>query len=229
LSQSSEALGIPINESTEKAIGIRPHDRSVSCLGQRPLPQHSRFGGCAGLAGAGPREWGKTGCRPARSLGRMSTGRRFAFLLRRGHAGVRSVIGGTVPHRRPIMSASWLASRRSAAGGVRRHFCHEAGPCGDGRHRRLVGMGHDHSVVAPSVIPLTAGGRVKTDRRGAVISAKRHRAGDLTALRVPGAAQEAGRDLVGARATAMRRTGTLAVNVAGQPFAFSVVSISADR
>jgi transposase len=90
-------------------------------------------------------------------------------------------------------------------------------------------MGPDRTVVARSVIPLTAGDRVKTDRRGAVMSAKRHRAGDLTALRVPGAAQEAGRDLVGARATAMRGTGTLAVNVAGQPFAFSVVSISADR
>jgi len=56
----------------------------------------------------------------------------------------------------------------------------------------------------PSLIPVKAGDRVKTDRRDAVMLAKLHRAGELTAVWVPDAAPEAMRDLVRARATAMR-------------------------
>ena len=62
-------------------------------------------------------------------------------------------------------------------------------------------------MVAPSLIPVKAGDRVKTDRRDAVMLAKLHRAGDLTAVWVPDAAHEAMRDLVRARATAMRLLG----------------------
>ena len=69
------------------------------------------------MAGAGPRERGKTVCRPARSLGRMSTGRRFAFLLRRGHAGVRSVIGGDGAAPAPDHVGKLVG--KSAAGGRR--------------------------------------------------------------------------------------------------------------
>lgn len=32
-------------------------------------------------------------------------------------------------------------------------FCYEAGPCGDGLYRQLIGSGHDCQVVAPSQIP----------------------------------------------------------------------------
>jgi transposase len=84
------------------------------------------------------------------------------------------------------------------------HFCYEAGPCGYGLHRQLVELGHDCLVVAPSLMPVKAGDRVKTDRRDAVMLAKLHRAGELTAVWVPDAAHEAMRDLVRARATAMR-------------------------
>lgn len=44
---------------------------------------------------------------------------------------------------------------------------------------------------------------MKTDRRDAAMLAKLHRAGELTAVRVPDAAHEAMRDLVRARATAV--------------------------
>ena len=37
-------------------------------------------------------------------------------------------------------------------------------------------------VVAPSLIPVKAGDRVKADRRDATILAKLHRAGELTAV-----------------------------------------------
>jgi transposase len=54
--------------------------------------------------------------------------------------------------------------------------------------------------VAPSLIPMKSGDRVKTDRRDAMILAKLHRAGELTAIWIPDAAHEAMRDLVRARA-----------------------------
>jgi len=71
-------------------------------------------------------------------------------------------------------------------------------------HRLLSGRGHDCVVVAPSLIPMKAGDRVKTDRRDAVMLAKLHRAGELTPIWIPDAAHEAMRDLVRARATAGR-------------------------
>lgn len=59
-------------------------------------------------------------------------------------------------------------------------------------------------VVAPSLIPVKAGDRVKTDRRDARMLAKLHRASELTAVWVPDVEHEAMRDLVRARATAVR-------------------------
>jgi len=59
------------------------------------------------------------------------------------------------------------------------HFCYEAGPCGYGLHRQLVAHGHDCMVVAPSLIPVKTGDRVKTDRRDALMLARLHRTGEL--------------------------------------------------
>lgn len=95
---------------------------------------------------------------------------------------------GSVPHRPDHVST---LVETLVAGGACLHFCCEAGPCGYGLHRQLVGMGHGCIVVAPSLIPVMAGDRVKTDRRDAVMLAKLHRAGELTAVWVPAAAQEA--------------------------------------
>src|SRR5258708_20286146 len=89
-------------------------------------------------------------------------------------------------------------------GGRRLNFCYEGGPCGYGLYRLLRGLGHDCIVVAPSLIPVKAGDRVKTDRRDALMLAKLHRAGELTAVWIPDAAHEAVRDLARARATAVR-------------------------
>jgi transposase len=93
---------------------------------------------------------------------------------------------------------------RLGKGGRRLSFCYEAGPCGYGLHRLLTGRGHSCIVVAPSLIPMKSGDRVKTDRRDPVMLAKLHRAGELTAIWIPDAAHEAMRDLVRARATAGR-------------------------
>ena len=80
-----------------------------------------------------------------------------------------------------------LAARLSK-GDRRLSFCYEAGPCGYGLHRLLTGCGHDCVVVAPSLIPVKAGDRVKTDRRDAMMLAKLHRAGELTPIWIPDAA-----------------------------------------
>jgi transposase len=59
-------------------------------------------------------------------------------------------------------------------------------------------------VVAPSVIPVKASDRIKTDRRDAISLAKLHRAGELTPVWLPDQAHEAVRDLVRARSAAVR-------------------------
>jgi transposase len=82
------------------------------------------------------------------------------------------------------------------------HFCYEAGPTGYGLHRQLTKMGHECSVVAPSLIPRRPGDRVKTNRRDAVQLARLLRAG-LTSIWVPDEAHEAMRDLVRLRDTAV--------------------------
>jgi transposase len=79
-------------------------------------------------------------------------------------------------------------------------FCYEAGPCGYGLHRQILGLGHDCEVVAPSLIPKKPGERIKTDRRDALKLARLLRAGELTGIWVPDEEQEAMRDLCRARA-----------------------------
>jgi len=54
---------------------------------------------------------------------------------------------------------------------------------------------------------MNAGDQAKTDRRDAAMLAKLHRSGELTAVWLPDAAHEAMRELVIARATAMRVLG----------------------
>ena len=128
----------------------------------------------------------------------------ISVAVARGERGGEVRNWGSVPHRADHIRK---LVEKLAAGGARLQFCYEAGPCGYGLHRQLVEMGHDCVVVAPSLIPTKAGDRVKTDRRDAVMLAKLHRAGELTAVWVPDTAHEAMRDLIRARATAMRVTG----------------------
>src|ERR1043166_9575789 len=77
--------------------------------------------------------------------------------------------------------------------------CYEAGPTGYVLYWQLSSLGVACEVVAPSLVPVKAGDRVKTDRRDAAKLARSYRAGDLTAVWVPDAAHEALRDLVRAR------------------------------
>ena len=82
--------------------------------------------------------------------------------------------------------------------------CYEAGPTGYVLYWQLTQLGVACEVIAPSLVPTKAGDRVKTDRRDAEKLARCHRAGELTAVCVPSAAQEALRDLVRAREAAKK-------------------------
>jgi transposase len=77
--------------------------------------------------------------------------------------------------------------------------CYEAGPGGFALWRLLTGMGVACDVVAPSLIPVRAGDRVKTDRRDAKKLVSLYRAGLLRFVHPPTAELEGLRDLLRAR------------------------------
>jgi len=82
--------------------------------------------------------------------------------------------------------------------------CYEAGPCGYVLYWQLEELGVHCEVVAPTLVPVKSGDRVKTDRRDALKLARCLRAGELTAVWVPGPDHEALRDLVRAREAAKK-------------------------
>ena len=82
--------------------------------------------------------------------------------------------------------------------------CYEAGPTGYVLYWQLTQLGVACEVVAPTLVPVKPGDRVKTDRRDAEKLARCYRSGDLTAVWVPDAAHEALRDLVRAREAAKK-------------------------
>ena len=111
---------------------------------------------------------------------------------------VRSV--GMIPNRPE--SVRKLMKKLGRADKLR--VCYEAGPTGYALYWQLTGMGVACQVVAPTLVPVKAGDRVKTDRRDAAKLARSHRSGDLTPVWVPDAEHEALRDLVRAREAAKK-------------------------
>ena len=111
---------------------------------------------------------------------------------------------GTIPNRPE--SVRKLVRKLGPAAQLR--ACYEAGPTGYVLYWQLTALGVRCEVVAPTLVPVKAGDRVKTDRRDAERLARSYRAGDLTPVWVPDAAHEALRDLVRAREAA--KTGSAA-------------------
>ena len=111
---------------------------------------------------------------------------------------VRSL--GVIPNR--AESIRKLVKKLGPAEDLR--VCYEAGPTGYVVYWQLTALGVKCDVVAPTLVPVKAGDRVKTDRRDALKLARSHRAGDLTPVWVPDAAHEALRDLVRAREAAKK-------------------------
>ena len=84
-------------------------------------------------------------------------------------------------------------------GGEGLAVCYEAGPGGFALWRLLTGLGVACDVVAPSLIPVRAGDRVKTDRRDAKKLVSLYRAGLLRFVQPPTPETEGLRDLLRCR------------------------------
>lgn len=93
--------------------------------------------------------------------------------------------------------------KKLAQENVELRVVYEAGPCGFVLCRHLRSQGIPCDVVSPSLIPKKASDRVKTDRRDAEQLARLYRAGELTAIHLPDQEDEAIRDLVRARYSAI--------------------------
>src|SRR5260221_3939331 len=111
---------------------------------------------------------------------------------------VRSL--GVIPNR--IESIRKLVKKLGPVKQLR--VCYEAGPTGYVVYWHLTALGVKCEVVAPTLVPVKPGDRVKTDGRDALKLARSYRAGDLTPVWVPDAAHEALRDLVRAREAAKK-------------------------
>jgi transposase len=105
--------------------------------------------------------------------------------------------GEIMPHRMSPDHAEILAWIVSLPAPVR--VVYEAGPTGFGLARFLLGAGIDTLVAAPSKLQRPSGDRVKTDAKDALHLARLLKLGEITAVRIPSADQEAARDLVRVR------------------------------
>jgi transposase len=90
--------------------------------------------------------------------------------------------------------------QRKAPGPVR--FCYEAGVCGFTLKRRIEALGSACAVIAPSLVPVKQGDRLKTDRRDACKLLGQFVAGQLTEVQAPDIAQEAAREITRCREAA---------------------------
>jgi transposase len=107
---------------------------------------------------------------------------------------------GVIPNRPEAVRR--LVRKLGPAQGLR--VCYEAGPCGYVLYWQLTQLGVHCDVIAPTLVPVKAGDRIKTDRRDALKLARSYRSGDLTAVWVPDEEHEALRDLVRAREAAKK-------------------------
>lgn len=109
--------------------------------------------------------------------------------------------GDASPDERTIPATDEALTRliRSLRGRGTLVACYEAGPTGYETQRLLERLGVPCEVIAPAMVPRRPGSCVKTDRLDARNLARLHRAGELTAIRVPRAEEEALRDLVRVR------------------------------
>jgi transposase len=106
----------------------------------------------------------------------------------------RKVVEWTVANEPKALRRMVKKLAREAPGEVR--CCYEAGPCGYALKRTIeTGSEVVCEVIAPSLIPVKPGERIKTDRRDASKLAELFRAGLLTEVQPPTAQEEAVRDL----------------------------------
>jgi transposase len=90
-------------------------------------------------------------------------------------------------------------------------FCYEAGVCGFALQRQIISAADkvQCQVIAPSLVPVKPGERVKTDRRDARKLVQLFRAGLLTEVHPPDEEEEAVRDLCRCRQAAQEDLGRI--------------------
>ncbi len=116
----------------------------------------------------------------------------------------RSIVAGALPASGGEVSLSELPNTERALRRLIERLggpdgiavCYEAGPCGYEPYRLLTRIGVACDVVAPALVPVRPGDRVKTDRRDARKLCRLYRAGALSFVRPPSPAQEGLRDLM---------------------------------
>jgi len=106
----------------------------------------------------------------------------------------------TVPNTARDIRRMVRRVRKRGSGEVK--FCYEAGVCGFGLQRQIEAEGATCEVIAPSLIPVKPGERIKTDRRDAKKLVELFRGGLLTVVHAPDEEAEAVRDLVRCREAA---------------------------
>ena len=90
----------------------------------------------------------------------------IAVAVAQGERGGEARRWGTIRHRAdPVRRLAETPARS----GRRLQVRSGAGPCGYGLHRRIVEPGRDCKAVAPSLLPVNAGDRVKTGRRDGIM------------------------------------------------------------
>lgn len=105
-----------------------------------------------------------------------------------------------LPNERAALARLARQLRRQGDGGV--VCCYEAGQCGFVLQRQLQAAGVTCQVIAPSLIPVKPGDRIKTDSRDARKLAELLRAGLLQEVCPPQPEDEGPRDLTRARKAA---------------------------
>lgn len=116
-------------------------------------------------------------------------------------ATVKGWVEFSIPNESAAVRRTVKKLQRESGGRV--IFCYEAGAVGYVLQRQIQALGSECLVVAPSLIPVKPGHRIKTDRRDARKLAEMLRAGLLTAVRPPSEAEESARDLVRCREDAL--------------------------
>lgn len=123
---------------------------------------------------------------------------RIAVAVAEGRGRVRSV--GVIENRPEAVRR--LLGKLGELSSLR--VCYEAGPTGYVLYWQLTKMGVGCEVLAPSLLPIKPGDRVKTDRRDAEKLALLYQSGNVSRVFVPDAEHEALRDLVRAREAAKK-------------------------
>src|SRR5438132_7910296 len=165
----------------------RPFTR-CSLSDRRPASRHAECRGLCRMTGTEPHAW-ETGLMDTITYVGLDVHKAtVAVAVAQGGGGGEVRQLGVFENRSEILTK--LAARLSKPG-RRLSFCYEAGACGYGLLRLLTGGGQDCVVVAPSLIPVKGGDRVKTERLDALTLAKLHRAGELAAICIPAGADGA--------------------------------------